>query len=219
MIRKPGFKEIAIKDFQLYVQDKLEQNFSLEIGSVSETVTVNASGVNFNTTDGSVSTVVDRQFVENMPLNGRSFQDLETLAPGVSVVGNLGNENNAGAGSGGEITVNGQRTEANYFTVDGASVDFGAGAGLFGEAGFSGSVPGESALGTTQTMVSVDALQEFRVTTSTYSAEYGRTPGGQFSFTTCSGTDDWHGTAVFQPFRSSPGLALPSRLSCGHGRW
>src|SRR6266699_3878528 len=83
MVRKPGFKEIAIKEFQLYIQDKLEQNFSLEIGSVSESVTVNADEFHMNTTDGSVSTVVDQSYVKNMPLNGRSFQDLILLTPGI----------------------------------------------------------------------------------------------------------------------------------------
>src|SRR5260370_24843824 len=85
-IRKPGFKEIAIKDFQLYVQDKLEQNFSLEIGSVSETVTVQGTNPLVNTTEGSVSTVVDRQFVEKIPLNGQSFNTLMLLTPGVVIV-------------------------------------------------------------------------------------------------------------------------------------
>src|SRR6266478_5445021 len=83
MVRKPGFKEIAIKEFQLYLQDKLEQNFSLEIGSVSETVTVEARAPLLNTTDGSVGTTLDQTFVSNMPLNGRSFQDLILLTPGV----------------------------------------------------------------------------------------------------------------------------------------
>jgi hypothetical protein len=130
-----------------------------------------------------------------MPLNGRSFQDLLTLVPGVTLVGGI-------VGSGGELTVNGQRTEANYFTVDGVSATVGTTPGDSGlGAGFAGATPGESALGTTQTMVSVDALQEFRASTSTYSAEYGRTPGGQFSFTTRSGTNDWHGS-VFDYFRN-----------------
>ena len=62
-------------------------------------------------------------------------------------------------------------------------------------AGASGSVPASTALGTTQALVSVDDLQEFRVQSSTYSAEYGRNPGGQFSFETKSGTNQWHGTA------------------------
>jgi hypothetical protein len=79
----------------------------------------------------------------------------------------------------------------------GASFEQGLGAG----AGFGGGTPAETALGTTQGMVSIDALQEFRATTSTYSAQYGRTPGGQFSFTTRSGTNEWHGSA-FDYFRN-----------------
>jgi hypothetical protein len=141
--------------------------------------------------------VVDRQFVENIPLNGRSFQSLMTMVPGVLAVAS------SGPGQSGEISVNGQRTEANYFTVDGVSANTGAslrtGAGW--GAGYSGNVAGETALGTTQSMVSIDALQEFRATTSTYSAEYGRTPGGQFSFTTRSGSNDWHGS-LFDYFRN-----------------
>jgi hypothetical protein len=140
-----------------------------------------------------VSTVIDRNFVENMPLNGRSFQDLLTLSPGISQV-----PVNAygGVGYSGEIVVNGQRTESNYFTVDGVSVNTGVSAGAYGQgAGAAGGVPGESVLGTTQSLVSIDALQEFRATTSTYSAEFGRTPGGQFSFTTRSGGDSLRGSA------------------------
>jgi hypothetical protein len=193
MIRKPGFKEIAIKEFQLYVQDKLEQNFALEIGSVSETVTVEASAPLLNTTDGSVGTVVDRHFVENIPLNGRSFQDLILLTPGV-----VTNNPQVGAGGGirGEFSVNGQRTESNYYTVDGVSGNVGISAtSAATTAGPSGSVPAATALGTTQGLVSVDALEEFRVQSSTYSAENGRNPGGQFSLVTRSGTNQWHGVA------------------------
>lgn len=82
--------------------------------------------------------------------------------------------------------MNGQRAESNYFVVDGVSAKTGA--------GYSGSIPGQTILGTTQSLVSVDALQEFRATTSTYSSEYGRTPGGQFSFLTRSGTNEFHGS-------------------------
>jgi hypothetical protein len=191
MIRKPGFKEIAIKEFELHVQDKLEQNFSLEIGSVSETVTVTANTLSVNTTDAAVGTVVDRGFVQNMPLNGRSFQDLILLTPGV--VTNSPQQGGS-VGNSGEFSVNGQRTESNYYTVDGVS----ANAGVYPDPsgpGNSGSLPAATALGTTQPLVSVDALQEFRVQSSTYSAEYGRNPGGQFSFVSRSGTNQWHGTA------------------------
>src|SRR5712692_5257681 len=171
MIRKPGFKEIAIKEFQLYVQDKLEQNFSLEIGSVSETVTVTAGTPLMNITDASVSTVVDRQFAENLPLNGRSFQTLIELTPGV-----------VQTPSEGQFSVNGQRGTSNYWMVDGVSANFGmsANGGVQGST-TGGAVPGFSQQGGTNSLVSVDALQEFRVQTSTSAPEFGRTPGAQIS--------------------------------------
>jgi hypothetical protein len=196
-VEKPGFKTVVQSNVILHVQDTAAINFEMVLGSVSEIVTVTGGGLNINTTDAAVSTIVDRQFVENIPLNGRSFQSLLTLAPGVAQVPS------SGVGSSGEITVNGQRTEANNFTVDGVSVNTGTGAyaGIQG-AGLSGGTPGETALGTTQSLVSIDALQEFRASTSTYSAEYGRAPGGQFSFSTRSGTNSWHGSA-YDYFRNA----------------
>src|SRR5580704_5540948 len=118
IIHKPGFNEIAIKEFQLNVQDKLEQNFSLEIGSVSETVTVQAAALVMNTTDATVSTVIDRQFAENLPMNGRSFQTLIQLTPGVVVVPSNGADS-------GQFSINGQRAASNYWMVDGASANIG----------------------------------------------------------------------------------------------
>jgi len=193
-VSKMGFKTLIKPGIVLNVQSAVALNFTLPVGATSESVTVEAGAPTINTTDGSVSTVIDRNFVSNMPLNGRSFQDLLTLAPGVSQVP-VNPSGGNGIGYSGEIIVNGQRTEANYFTVDGVSANTGAQPGnASGSAGFAGSVPGETALGSTQSLVSIDALQEFRATTSTYSAEYGRTPGGQFSFTTRSGTSQVHGT-------------------------
>ena len=198
-VDKQGFKGIIEAGLALHTQDVVQINFHMAVGSMSETVTVNAAGVNINTTDASVSTVIDRDFVENMPLNGRSLQDLWALVPGVAIVGTSGT---SGIGISGEVTVNGQRTENNSFNVDGISANVGTAPGDFGTgAGFSGSTPASTVVGTTQSMISLDALQEFRATTSTYSAEYGRTPGGQFSFTTRSGTNDWHGSA-FDYFRN-----------------
>jgi hypothetical protein len=196
---KDGFKSIVKSGIELHVQDIASINFELQLGSVSETVTVTAGGLNINTTDAAVSTVVDRQFVANIPLNGRSLQSLISLAPGVLAVSAPGVA--TGAGLSGEFSVNGQRTEANYFTVDGVSANTGASPIIGTTAGFAGSVPSETALGTTQSMISLDALQEFRATTSTYSAEYGRTPGGQFSFLSRSGTNSWHGSG-FDYFRN-----------------
>ena len=143
-----------------------------------------------NTSDATVSTVIDQQFVENVPLNGRTLQNLMTLVPGVATVPGSGQ-----VGYQGEITVDGQRTESNYFMVDGVSANSGAKIdNETGGAGYSGAVPGMTISGTTQSMVSLDDLEEFRASTSTYGADQGRTPGGQFAFTTKSGTNSMHGS-------------------------
>jgi hypothetical protein len=123
-----------------------------------------------------------------MPLNGRSFQSLITLTPGVVVVPSFRN-------STGQFSVNGQRANANYFTVDGVSANIANGVGNNIGQSTSGTLPGLTAFGTTQSLVSVDALQEFQVQTSSYSAEFGRSPGAQVSIVTRSGTNDFHGTA------------------------
>ena len=162
----------------------------MAVGATTESVTVKAGQLNINTTNGAVSTVVDRQFVENMPMNGRSFQTLIELTPGVVPTGSAG---------GGAFAVDGQRVDSNSFYVDGVSANFGSSAtgssvNGIGTSYASGTTPGLAGQGTTQTLASVDAMEEFRVQTSTYSAEYGRQPGGQISIVTRSGTNSYHGT-------------------------
>jgi hypothetical protein len=97
--------------------------------------------------------------------------------------------------------VNGQRPDANYLTVAGVSANFGVtGYGpLVQTAG--GALPALSALGGTNSLVSVDAMQEFRIQTSSFAPEFGRTPGGQISIVTRSGTNAFHGT-LFEYFRN-----------------
>ncbi len=193
-VSKIGFKTLIKPDVVLNVQSALSLNFSLPVGATSESITVDAASSLLNTVDASVSTVIDRKFVENIPLNGRSFQDLISMIPGV-VTQNPQNSLQV-VGTGGDFSVNGQRTESNYYTVDGVSGNIGAGnGGGVGEAATGGVLGGSTAVGTTQTLLSVDALQEFRVQSSTYSAEFGRSPGGQFSLLTRSGTDIFHGSA------------------------
>jgi len=193
-VSKVGFKTLIKPDIVLNIQDALSINFTLPVGAIFETVTVEGGASMINTTDASVSTVVDQSYVKNMPLNGRSFQDLILLTPGVVT---QSPQSYSGLGQTGEFSVNGQRTESNYYTVDGVSANVGAATGLAMVTGAapSGSVAASTTLGTTQALVSVDDLQEFRVQSSTYSAEYGRNPGGQFAFETKSGTNQWHGTA------------------------
>lgn len=197
-VTKEGFRRIDLTDLVLNVQDVLSRNFQLQLGPVMASITVVAEASNVNTTDASVSTVVDQTYVRNMPLNGRSLQDLIELAPGVFTQTPQASQLGIGGlGISGEFSVNGQRTESNYYTVDGVSANLGATSGMLmvSGGGLTGSFAASTALGTTQALVSVDDLQEFRVQTSTYSAEYGRNPGGQFAFDTKSGTNQWHGTA------------------------
>jgi hypothetical protein len=185
-VSKIGFKTLIKPDIVLNVQDSLSINFTLLVGAFHEIVTVQGGAPLVNTENASVSTVVDRQFAENLPMNGRSFQTLIELTPGVVVT-----SSNAG-GDPGQFSVNGQRTDANYWMVDGVSANLGAGVSYVGVAGSLGST---SALGGTNSIVSVDALQEFRILTSTYAPEFGRTPGAQISILTRSGTNQFHGTA------------------------
>lgn len=194
-VSKVGFKTLIKPGIVLNVQSAVALNFTLPLGATSESITVEGGASAINVTDGSVSTVIDRDFVENMPLNGRSFQDLLTLSPGVAQVSSYGGAGEGSIGYAGDIVVNGQRTEANNFTVDGVSANTGTQPGTFGAgAGVSGNLASLTSLGTTQSITSIDTLQEFRTTTSTYSAEYGRSPGGQFSFSTRSGTNRLHGS-------------------------
>jgi hypothetical protein len=192
VVSKQSFAEITVDNIVLDVGDEKQMRLILKIGSATEIIKVDGNGLNINTTDGSVSTVVERQFVENIPLNGRSFQSLILLTPGVQTV-----SPQAGSTSGysGEFSVNGQRTESNIYTVDGVNANTGGYLYGYATSGTSGALPAATALGTTQSLVSVDALQEFRVESSSYSAEYGLSPGGQFLFATRSGTTDVHGTA------------------------
>jgi hypothetical protein len=202
---KAGFRTVVREDVVLRVQDIVALNFTLPIGSVSETVTVTGGAPIVDTLSASVSTVVDQSYIANMPLNGRSFQDLILLTPGVVT---SSPQSGSTLGQDGEFSVNGQRTDSNNYTVDGVSANVGATSNpnvsfyaTTDRSAASGSVPGATQLGTTQALVPVDALAEFRVQSSSYSAEYGRNPGGQFAFETKSGTNHWHGT-VFDYLRN-----------------
>lgn len=199
-VTKDGFKSIVKGDIELHVQDIASINFQLHIGSMTETVTVEAGGLVINTTDASVSTVIDRHFVENLPLNGRSFNTLLQLTPGVVIAPVAVNLNSLVTP--GQFSVAGQRTDSNNLSVDGVSANFGVGAGTGqGQAG-TGNAQAFSAIGGTSSLVSVDALQEFRIETSSFAPEFGRAPGGQISLLTRSGTNNFHG-AVFDYFRNT----------------
>jgi hypothetical protein len=184
-VQKKGFRTVVQPNLQLYVQDAVNENFTLALGSASENVTVESTPL-LQTDSAAVSTLVNQEFVHNMPLNGRSFQSLIVLTPGVIFTSpSLGE---------GQFSVNGQRSNANYFVVDGASANFGVTIGGLGQT-LGGAIPAFTAQGGTNGLVSIDAMQEFRVQSSSYAAEFGRTPGAQISIVTKSGANQFHGTA------------------------
>jgi hypothetical protein len=192
-VEKPGFKKLIKPDVVVHVEDALEIDFEMTVGSASENITVEGGAPLMNASDASVSTLIGNQFVENLPLNGRSFSSLIDLTPGVVLT-------TANTYEQGQFSVNGQRPDANYFLVDGVSANLGSGSGNFGQGG-AGQLPAVSAFGGTSNLVPLDALEEFRIQTSTFAPEYGRTPGAQVSVITKSGTNRFHGTA-FEYFRN-----------------
>jgi len=195
-VSKVGFKTIIKPDIVLNVLDARAINFDLPVGAASETVTVDGGAAMIDPDSFSVSTVIDRQFAENLPLNGRSFQSLIELTPGVVLTPSNSMDS-------GQFSINGQRAASNYWMVDGVSANIGVGvnSGTLPGNGLGGALGSFSAQGGTNSLVSVDAMQEFRIETSTYAPEFGRTPGGQISIVTRSGTNQFHGT-VFDYLRN-----------------
>ncbi|MBK9168014.1 MAG: TonB-dependent receptor [Bryobacterales bacterium] len=191
-VQAPGFARARVEGIVLNVNDSRSVPVTLTLAQTEETVTVTAPASLLET--AAVGTAVDRRFVETMPLNGRSFQSLIALSPGVVNAP-------ASASNPGQFSVNGQRTSSNYFTIDGVSANFGITASFVPASAEDGTVTALSASGGTNTLVSIDALEEFKLLTSSYAAEFGRSPGGQITMLTRSGTNRFTGT-LFNYFRN-----------------
>ncbi len=192
-VKHAGFSDFAENGLVFEVQDVISHDVSLKVGGTPEVINVHED-LKTHESGAGVSTVIDREFIADMPLNGRSFTSLITLAAGVVLTRTSATEQ-------GQFSVNGQRPDANYFTIDGVSANTGIGLGqVLGQSG-TGQLPALSVFGTAGNLVPLDALQEFRVQTSSYSAEFGRTPGGQISIQTRSGTNTFHGS-LFEYFRN-----------------
>ena len=193
-VEQQGFAPEEVTGVELNVNDERALEIQLKVGQISGTTIQVTSEAPLIDESPAVGTTIDRQFVANLPLNGRSFQSLFELTPGVVLTP-------SGNGDPGQFSVNGQRTDANYFTIDGVGANVGAlPANTLGQSA-NGSVAGFAATGGSNNLVSVDALQEFKIQTSTYAPEFGHTPGGQVSIITRSGTNQFHGT-IFEYFRN-----------------
>src|SRR4030081_2906383 len=179
-----GFSTHLATGVTLTVGEQQVLNFTLQVGQMTQTVEVSTEAPNVELASSSISATVNSTTVRELPLNGRSWTDLATLQPGVSAIQTQpsfavgGDRGNRGFGS--QLSISGARPQENNYRLDGISLnDYGNGA--------PGSVLGGN--------MGVDAIQEFSVLTSNYSAEYGKTSGGVVNAITRSGTNGFHGSA------------------------
>ncbi len=174
-----GFAKSVTAGFTLAVDQTARVNITLKAGSVTETVQVSAQGVALDTSDAALSQLVSQKQVADLPLDGRNFVQLLFLSPGAVTVG--GEQGTMRQGEGDAISINGGRPEGNNFTLDGLTNN-------------------DTAMETPVVILSQDAIQEFKVESGVYPAEYGFSVG-QVNIISKGGTNSLHGS-LFESNRS-----------------
>src|SRR5215471_4194995 len=176
-VELPGFRTIEQNNVELQVQQSARIDFTLQVGEVSQTVEVSGTAALIATENATVGTVIENRRIVDMPLNGRNFLQLVALSPNVSY--GFSDSTQAITRQGGQraqqnISVAGQRSEFNHFTLDGVeNTDVNFNTYVF--------------------LPSIDALQEFKVQTGIFPAEFGRATT-QINVSTKPGTNEFHGT-------------------------
>ena len=178
-VEQSGFKKTERTGIELRVDDKLRIDVVLAVGQLTETVAVEATNPVVSTDSATVGNVVDNRKVSELPLNGRNFLQLNLLVPGVNQ-GVKGSQNQT---QGGSISVNGVREQSNNFLLDGMDNN-------------------DLAINQYAVALSTEAIQEFKVQASTYSAEFGRSPGAQINVASKAGTNAIHGV-LYEYLRNS----------------
>ena len=176
-----GFKKESNIGVVLQVQDRRRVDFTLQVGSVTETIDIQAEQSLLQTESSALGDVVDARKITALPLNGRDYTQLATLTTGVvKITENGGGINGAtsatNGNAGGAFAVNGTRGNLNNFMLDGVDNNSNDNAGNI-------------------LKTNVDAIEEFKIQTSNYSAEFGRSGGAVINATIKSGTNGFHGTA------------------------
>jgi len=180
-VEAKGFKKASHTDIKLNVNDKLTQNFSLEVGDVTQEVTIREATIEVQTQTAEASNLISGQQVRELSLNNRNYEQMVALMPGVTSNADdqvyIGTSNPFGSTNTVNFSINGSRNSQNNWTVDGAdNVDRGANVTLLN-------------------YPSIDAIAEFKVLRGLYTAEFGRSGGGQINVVTKSGTNQFHGDA------------------------
>ncbi|HZB47293.1 MAG TPA: carboxypeptidase-like regulatory domain-containing protein, partial [Pyrinomonadaceae bacterium] len=178
-VERQGFKRVVVEEVKLDVGQKARVDAALEVGAVTETVTVTSATL-LTTQEATTGGVIDNHLVEQLPLSGRNWDDLISLVPGVQVDRYTEEGGGTAGGRTGGANVHGVRSLQNNFVLDGVD---------------NNSISENVQELTTQiARPSVDSIQEFKVSTNPYSAENGRSPGALVSVVTKSGSNAFHGT-------------------------
>ncbi len=179
-----GFKKYQVSHFEITVGQQAALNVTLDVGNVNESITVQADAVHVDTTSGEVSNLITGTQASQIQLNGRNFPQLLQLLPGVSTTYNSGFSLFGGYGvNNNGQSINGSRTDTFSWYLDGAdNKDNGGGGNNF-------------------VNINPDAIAEFRVLTSNYSAQYGGSAGAVINIAVKGGTTDFHGVA-YEFFRN-----------------
>ena len=207
-VHQSGFRPLLRSGLILETGKALEIDLKLELGEQSTAVTITESGTQVDTADTTMGETITTSKMTSVPLNGRSFTDLLALQPGIApassrqpnsvVMSGCTSTAPSGDLNAGNLSVSGQRETNNGFVVNGSSVeeDFSMGTAL---------IP------------NLDSIQEFRVLTSNFDAEYGNYSGGQIVLTTKSGTNNLHGSAF--DFLRNTGLDARNYFSTDRARF
>ena len=189
-VRKKGFSEAIRKGIHLAVGEEATADVNLEVGSIRQQVIVNADAAPLSVTTTDTSGLVTGRQVDNLPLNGRSYDELLSLNPGIV---NFTSQKTGGVGVsnstvGNNFAVSGNRPQQNEYLLNG--IEFTGAAEVNMQPG-----------GTSQELLGVDAVREFNVLRDSYSAQYGKRPGAQVLIVTRGGTNAFHGS-VYEYLRN-----------------
>jgi hypothetical protein len=188
-VQKTGFRNLVRFGIDLAVAQDAVVDVDMQIGVLKEDVEISGDASLVNVATTSIAGLVNGQEVKDLPLNGRSFDNLITLNPGTANTTVNRSSTSTGAGQGNNFSVSGNREDYNLFLLNGIEYSGVSTADV---------IPG----GLSGQLLGVDAVREFNVLENSYSAEYGKRPGAQVSLVTMSGSNQFHGT-VFEFLRNS----------------
>lgn len=186
---KTGFRKFVVDKFPISTQQKASVDIVLQIGQISESVTVSGSAQLLEANTSTLSSVIENKKIIDLPMNGRNVFTLAALSPGVYGMSPASSSGGIGEGfeSAGRFTVNGGRDSSNAVLLDGVPVTMNS---------------NTANMNAVSGVPTIEGIEEFRIQTNAFSAEYGRSGGGVLTLVTKSGTNNFHGS-LFEFLRNS----------------